>query len=407
MTVQLGYGYTLLLRLLAILLLLQSTAYAQSYDFSKFDPEKVQFSILRSGRGIPLYAFGGHILLRLESTSPKVDMTINWGVFDYHDPNFLWNYLRGYLNYRVATNSAAADIRGIRSENRGLVQARLNLTTKQKQKLLERIGWWLKEENRRFRYDIWGANCSLLPMRELAFVLGKNFRSQYEKAYPQTFRQLGRHYLNHLPDVAWAIDLFVAERIDETLDAWDLFVMPMKVILLLEESRAFDDQGQATSHPLVTDIRQILPEGNIPSASYSWHGAVWILMLLGVALSFYASRVYMLTLASWGFVSGLCAVAMLALWFLTEHQHCRWNANLFFFWPTDFVFLYGAFRKNFRIVNKYLSFHVIIALIGVLLNFISGDQDVSRVFWLAFPIWVGLSMLSYKYNRLSRKTTLA
>lgn len=92
------------------------------------DFDKVDFYFQTVGIGSELYMIGGHSLIRVIDRSNSLDVVYNWGVFDFSDPWFLFNFIKGHLIYRMDAYSMRGVLRTYRIEKRALWQEKLNLT---------------------------------------------------------------------------------------------------------------------------------------------------------------------------------------------------------------------------------------------------------------------------------------
>ena len=46
----------------------------------------------------------GHSAIRVQDKSKNYDLVFNYGVYDFNDPNFYSNFIKGYLNYMGVKN---------------------------------------------------------------------------------------------------------------------------------------------------------------------------------------------------------------------------------------------------------------------------------------------------------------
>src|SRR5690554_6590975 len=67
--------------------------------------ERAEVSLLTCSAGEELYSIFGHSAIRVNDPESGVDWVFNYGVFDFNDPNFYPNFVRGKLNYMLAVSS--------------------------------------------------------------------------------------------------------------------------------------------------------------------------------------------------------------------------------------------------------------------------------------------------------------
>jgi hypothetical protein len=60
-----------------------------------------QFSVLTCSRGDEIYSTFGHSAIRYQDSALGIDWVYNYGLFDFHDPNFIPKFCMGKLDYMV------------------------------------------------------------------------------------------------------------------------------------------------------------------------------------------------------------------------------------------------------------------------------------------------------------------
>ena len=83
-------------RIFTLLLFISSFISAQTNDYT--------ISVLTIGPGTSLSDSFGHSAIRVQSKEKKYDLVFNYGVFDFNDPQFYSNFIKGYLNYSLGVN---------------------------------------------------------------------------------------------------------------------------------------------------------------------------------------------------------------------------------------------------------------------------------------------------------------
>ena len=56
-------------------------------------------SVLTMGPGPEIFDRFGHASLRFRDVRTGVDVAFNWGMFDFAQPHFIWNFLTGETRY--------------------------------------------------------------------------------------------------------------------------------------------------------------------------------------------------------------------------------------------------------------------------------------------------------------------
>ena len=78
------------------LFFLSTTLVGQTEDYT--------VSILTIGPGNSLNDSFGHSAIRVQSKTKKYDLVFNYGIYDYNDPRFYSNFIKGYLKYSLGVS---------------------------------------------------------------------------------------------------------------------------------------------------------------------------------------------------------------------------------------------------------------------------------------------------------------
>lgn len=312
------------------------------------DPQSVDFFLLTGGVGNEVNDRFGHVGLRVVNPEDGTDVVFNWGTFSFDDPGFLWKFYRGQLTYSMGVRTYATDLARYDAMHRRETMARLHLTPTQKRQLLEIIAYNAIPEHRSFSYQYWYKNCSTIPRDYLDQVLGGAIRKRYAGVRSdRVFRDYVRQNLARIPFVAPGLDILMNSRIDQPITQWDEMFLPAKLQEYLAALPAVDDlgreiQGQKLLEPateVLSHPEEFQPAFNdylaliLPTA-LALFVALWPKVRAGSGF-FY--RCLGIGSVYWGLLSGAFGTALLANWVLSGHADGWHNANLFLFWPIDWV----------------------------------------------------------------------
>ena len=121
--------------LLFVLFAVVQPIFAQGIRLS----DQAKVSVITCGSGDQLYSIFGHTGLRISDPVHQLDVVFNYGTFDFATPNFYGKFVKGDLDYYVSTSSFPQFLYEYQSDNRDVFEQELNLTTAQKQQLLEAL----------------------------------------------------------------------------------------------------------------------------------------------------------------------------------------------------------------------------------------------------------------------------
>lgn len=400
----------LLLCLLAACLWLSDVTRAHGTRPQFVPPRNGDVYIVTIGLGQQLYTRYGHTVLRIIDRDSGADYNFNWGIFDYRSQlAFGFVFFKGILTYRLGVSGyPRMHSHYTRRENRSMSQNKINLTEKQKAQLFELIATNLRPENITYHYQYFFDNCATIIRDYLDRVLHGNIKETYaEQMTAQTFRHYIRDNLNRPPIVVFGLDIMMNSRIDYPLSKWQEMFYPLKLQQYLSELRAVDDAGNFTDEPLL-EVEEVIHQGKLRASSdidsfWVFAGVALLLLLIsGLLYKRFDSRLlYSLLLMLWGIFATLLSIVMIVSWCYSEHLDLHHNANLWLFWPTDFMFCWLAVltmrRKSFRwpqLVQYYCLSHLVAWLLLLSLRVLGLiTQNVDAVLLYVSPCLVIFCLL--------------
>ncbi|MFN5849138.1 MAG: DUF4105 domain-containing protein, partial [Chitinophagales bacterium] len=112
-----------------------------------------QFSVLTCSRGDEIYSTFGHSAIRYQDSSQGIDWVYNYGLFDFHDPNFIPKFCMGKLDYMVGKETMNDFMGQYVYQQREVKEQVLNLSLEQIDSLFQFLEWNIRDENKYYRYD--------------------------------------------------------------------------------------------------------------------------------------------------------------------------------------------------------------------------------------------------------------
>jgi len=349
----------------ALILLLVALYCGKS--FSQTDSCEIKVSLLTCSPGAELYSIFGHTAIRIKSDS-NFDIIYNYGTFDFDDPDFYKNFVRGKLDYYVSAETFEMFMREYEYENRGVIEQDLNMSCAEKQKLFNALRENSKEENKNYKYQYIFDNCSTRP-RDIV-IRGFDDSVIFKRILPDpspTYRNLIHEYLDRGKQYwsAFGIDLLLASRIDRKVTDLEAMFLPDYLM------KGFD--SAAVDRRKVVSAKRLLIR-NVPALNQgdSWFTPLVftsILLAIGVILTFLKSNWAQSTVnifdISYFLILGLVGCFILFMWFGTDHELCRDNYNLFWALPTHVVMSFFILKKR-PFVKKYFAITAILSSLFLL-----------------------------------------
>jgi hypothetical protein len=246
-----GRRVNLVRGLLLVLLIGLGTPAVRGQAIDPDSGSAFRIALVTAAPGAVYWQRFGHNALLVENTVTGDARLYNFGIFDFEQKNFLLNFVRGRMIYRLAAFAPDDDLANYASEGRSVWIQELNLSPEQRHAVAEMLGQNALPEHAEYRYDYFAQNCSTRVRDVLDTVLeGRLKETMSARARGETDRSLAMAYARPEPWLAIGIDLGLGPAADRKLSFWDEMFLPLRLRELLRDMRVTDAQGIA--RPLVT-----------------------------------------------------------------------------------------------------------------------------------------------------------
>lgn len=316
-----------------ILLISFHSIYAQtSNDTTAF--------LITCGPGTETYSIYGHSALRIIIPEKKADTIYNWGVFDFDTPNFAWKFAKGRLDYMISAELPQSFLSVYVYEQRYVYSQRINIDSKETQKLLELINENIKPENRKYRYDFFYDDCST----RIRDLLEKSIGERLLYPPPEinkipTFRDMVARYQNPYPWLKFGVDLIMGSTSDKKAGFRDRMFLPIDLKDGLSQTVI---QRSGKRIPLLQNP-QILVDFGTPVVKQNYFCSppfiftLVIIMVLIVASLTKSRKIIRIIDIIIFTVFSVLAVLMIFFNFFTDHVQMKWNLNII--WLNPFILI--------------------------------------------------------------------
>lgn len=366
---------TNLLPLLFITFLFQQIGYAQVYDLS----EEAEISIITVGPGKNLYDKFGHSAFRVRDDQNGIDWAYNYGTYDFNTPNFYTKFAQGKLMYSLTVGYFESFFKNYVAENRWVKEQLLQLNSEQKKALFRYLQNNAKPENKEYKYDFIYDNCATRIRDVLVSVLKTNIRYNddfVKEAF--TFRQLIQKNVAANTWGSLGMDVAIGAVVDRKASGWEYQFLPDYVY---EAAAVATLKKEGSTIPLVketTTLFQNQPKkeaGNFLVSPLFIFGITGILILF---LTYKDHRAQTRNRALDGVLfgsTGLIGIALLLLWFATDHTATAMNYNLLWAFPLS-LFLAPLIARVTppQWIKKYV-FLLLLMMSLMVLHSITGVQQ--------------------------------
>ena len=97
--------------------------------------DSARISLLTVSPGNELYSAFGHTGIRVTDFKNEFDVVFNYGTFDFAQPGFYTNFIKGKMRYMISTDRFQDFMSEYIYEKRSVAELKLNLTPEDKQKV--------------------------------------------------------------------------------------------------------------------------------------------------------------------------------------------------------------------------------------------------------------------------------
>jgi hypothetical protein len=329
-------------RLAALAAMLAGTLHAQQ-PAPGDSAVSVQAGILTIGPGAEVWELWGHNTIVLADRADGSSKSYNWGLFDFHQEDFILRFARGKMWYSMGSRPTDRDVALYAYRDRSMVLQALALTRPQADSLRAFLLWNDTEANRHYHYNYYLDNCSTRVRDAIDRALGGQLRRQFDTVPSgHTWRWETRRILGGNLPLYIAVNLALGHPVDTEMTAWQSMFLPVR---LEEYLRTVQVSGLAGPVPLVRaeeqlNVSRTFREATAPARTWPVLLALGVLggamlALLGALgrTSRAARRVFGTLAAAWSFVAGVLGVVLIGLWFFTDHWSAGRNENVLLLTP--------------------------------------------------------------------------
>lgn len=328
-------------RLLPIALLLFSILHSPFSIQAQDSASPLRISLLTCGQGEEIYSTFGHTAIRVTDPHTKTDLVYNYGTFDFEAPNFIYNFVKGKLEYFVSVSSFDEFMYVYEYEKRKVWEQELLLNEEQKKRISEFLQWNALPANKNYLYDFISDNCTT----RIRDIIAKNSGDEHlfdNLMTPKdiSYRDGINKYSGNLSWLNFGMNLLIGKRTDEKASDHRFYYLPEYLMQATDKARVND---KPVSKPVVT-IYDPQISSNESSNIFT---PLIVFAVLGIMIIFLsltkkpAATKILSVFDLLFFISiGLLGVVLLFMWFGTDHYWCKSNLNLLWAWPLHLFFIF-------------------------------------------------------------------
>jgi uncharacterized protein DUF4105 len=310
--------------------------------------------LMTFGPGRQVWERFGHNAIWIHDPSDSTDLAFNYGLFDFHQHNFLLRFARGQMWYWMAGYPASAYIDQYERDNRSIWIQELELPPRAKIQLEEFLRWNALPEHRYYHYDYYRDNCSTRVRDAIDRVLNGAFRRQTDTVPAHTsYRFHTQRLTTNDPLIFTALLGALGPGVDRPISAWEEMFLPLEMQQWVRTVTVPGPDGRPL--PLVRSERTIFESTLRPPPDSPPNWVPWYL-LVGLSIGGIASALarparrspaarfgFLVVTGGWLVLAGLAGVVLGGLWGLTDHVMAYRNQNLLQLDPLALALVPAAF----------------------------------------------------------------
>lgn len=334
---------------------------------------RLQISLLTCGPGNEVYEYYGHSAIRvLRTDSAGLDLTFNYGVFDFNTNNFALKFAMGDTYYLCVAQPTQDFVDSYRHSGRYIDEQILNLTQNECLRIYSALMENIKPENRTYLYNFLYDNCAT----RVRDIIENNLDSklQYpERPTERSFRDAIHFFCRNAKWSIFGQDLLLGAQADMPATGRELEFAPL--ILEQDIDNALVMSESFAVHTLVLKKHRLLEAGTIdttPAFPLSPTTLATLLLIGAVVLGAWEIRkkriiwpvdsVLLLTQGIAGFITTF-------VFFFSAHPTVGSNWLVWILNPLPLVGLYWQLRGARR--HDYKQYHMVAAPILALFLIVS------------------------------------
>lgn len=365
-------------------------------------------SVLTIGPGNSLSDSFGHSAIRVQDKSKNYDLVFNYGVYDFNDPNFYTNFIKGYLNYSLGVSYYEDFKSSYISNNRSIKEQVILFPEKLNKKIVDRLIFNSKPENKNYLYDYFSNNCSTIIKDIIEESLIKyDYKNDYsvENKSKNTYRNLIYENINKNSWGSLGIDICLGSYIDQEIDVKKNTFLPEYLFDYLNSSyyKHPDLHNNIKLVKKINFINNQNKEFQNLSSNTLFYSPLFIFIILSslflfISIRNHNNKTVQLILQSTHIITSAIGFLLLFLWFFTDHYTSAYNYNLLWANPLNIILIFKSINKKWKIALLKL---LLLSLALIVLHSITNVQvfNISLYPFFIFLIFRYYQLIKNYSNR--------
>lgn len=371
-----------------------STTYAEE---QRLLSDSATVSLLTCSPGTEIYELFGHSGIRVFDKEKNIDVTFNYGLFDFNQDDFIYRFVRGKTDYEVGVTSTDYFLYSYIERGSGVMESVLNLSQSEKESIWLYLMENIQPENKTYRYNFIFNNCAT----KLRDIIDQNVSGV--KSYPDvsgslSFREAVGLYTKTSPWSQFGFDICLGRGMDRDATTYEKMFLPEILGNTINQSTVMVGDSTFNLVSQINTINENTLENPAPFISPLALGIILCVLVLILSLYGLWKKLDLRWFDAIIFsINGLFGCLVLFLILFSKHPFTFANFNIIWLNPLFFCpLLFVIFKR----LQKYeFIYYAVVSIVLVL--FLFGCNMLSQEFNSAvypFTIVFLLRALSYVIN---------
>lgn len=341
-------------------------------------------SLITAEPGPEVFELYGHQGVRVKLPQYGVDLTYNFGVFDYASPNFVYRFVKGETDYYAMPFPTFDFLRSYEERGSRVVEQVLDLKPDEAREMALLLDETTMRENCMYRYKYCTNNCATRVLDILEASLSS--APTYADASPEltTYRQVMRRYDSKYPWYVLGVDVALGGDMDTVIGVREKMFVPMELMHSVADARLADGRQLVKQTNILIEGRGDVTRDATPwmLTPLFWAGIVLLSSVWFCIRAFRRGINRMRWLPTmWWMLVGVAGMISWFLIFVSEHEGT--SPNLLGMWLNP-LWLILAVIALIKRCDKITCYALILA---------SAAAAAMIVVWILLPHAINLPLL--------------
>lgn len=344
-----------------------------------FANNNIEITLLTCSSGKETFSAWGHSAIRVVDEKAKIDVVYNFGLFDFNTPNFYGKFVKGRLLYKLGVQNTYRFYTSYERENRQIIEQKLNITEEEKIKIISRLEYLNKPENKYYLYRFAGKNCTT----ELRNLILENVSTDFKITNTEkTQREQLNEFLNGRLWLKFGMSLIMGYKIDNHIDTYESMFLPDYLCREFRNIKVNNKsiiESETIFNEVLDPYKSTYPKLANPVLTF-----LLLLILVALLKSKYVKNTMLV-------ITGLTGLLILSVSLITEHPELQYNLNLLWLNPIYFflVFKFSA-KPNIKRYLAYIALFLLIIMIPIWI------LKIQYFEWTYLPIIFILALINFR-----------